>query len=87
MTYGCRPVDDAMISLVLQNVNWISEAAIETQQLFNSASRLIEFGRAGNYNISFLSSLPQYLDLNIDNCQEKENTTASTASMTTTIGN
>ena len=57
------------------------------QGFYNAAARATAFGRAGTYNISLLASLPTYADININACQNQQNTSTTTDSMTTTISN
>ena len=83
-------VTPAVIVPWLLNVTWTS-AFIDTWKTFyNTAQRLLAYGRAGFYNITILPSLPTYTDLymsgtcNISNGTSSTSTTVTTTIITTT---
>jgi hypothetical protein len=50
------------------NVSWTPSFTATWQTFYNTAARLIAFGRAGYYNVTFLPALPLYTDLYMGNC-------------------
>jgi len=85
LNYNWTDPDDAALLQLLLNYNWTDPgAAIEWQEFYYNASRIVTYGRAGHYNVSFLDSLPSYTDLNTTICANNTTITTTTVPATTT---
>jgi len=52
----------------LLDLKWTPELAARWQEFYNSASRLVIYGRSGQMQSQILETLPTYKDLQPDEC-------------------
>ncbi len=52
----------------LLNLTWTPELAVQWQEFYNTASRVLSYGRSGQFQTEILQTLPTYKDLQPDIC-------------------
>ncbi|CAF2458331.1 unnamed protein product [Rotaria sp. Silwood2] len=52
----------------LRNLQWTSESTVQWQEFYNNATRLLFYGRSGQFQNQILQGIPTYKDLQPDIC-------------------
>ena len=68
----------------LLDLKWTPERAVQWQEFFNKASRLLIYGRGGHFQFETWPKLPEYNDLKPADCANVQNGTSGTTAM---VGN
>lgn len=61
-------IDEKKIQDWLNNQTWTDESAFEFQRFFNTATRVVLYGRSGHSQMEILPNFPIYEDLKDESC-------------------
>ncbi|CAF4866010.1 unnamed protein product, partial [Rotaria sp. Silwood1] len=78
MNTSSTPVDYSKFVEWLLNLTWTPERAVQWQEFYNTASRVLIYGASPNIQFNNMSSLPKYKDLKPVPCTKDQNVDQTT---------
>ncbi|CAF1430401.1 unnamed protein product, partial [Rotaria sordida] len=85
MNTSSSSFNDSKLMEWLLNLTWTSEQAVQWQEFYNIASRVLLYGASSNLQFKFMSGLPKYQDLKPVACTKDQTINQTTSSQTATM--